>query len=289
MVANVAGMYGMYPNIYNNQIALNDLSGMDLYYPTGMCMDPMLSMNGSLFGGMMPGITPGVNPMMPMMPPGYMPSFGGNTGTGNSYEDYYKQLEKYQDFMIDSQVRQQQKMRDADLRLSGPVEGIQEKATLLKDKIIRNEQQQIKQSYDSFVESVKQMYGDNASEEQIRNRANALYKQATGKELMEDIREHGRDSFTQGLVQSLTFGLFNRQTAEETVSSITGQPVGSEENAKKIAGSVAGGAIVGGSAFALSGVALSAAKVASKSKTFWGIVAGGVLGAIAAIAGTSSK
>ena len=46
-----AGMYGMFPNLYNNQIALNDLTGMDLYSPMGMMMDPMLSMNGSIFGG----------------------------------------------------------------------------------------------------------------------------------------------------------------------------------------------------------------------------------------------
>ena len=44
------GMYGIAPNYYTNQIAMNDLSGLDLYAPTGMSLDPMLTMNGSIFG-----------------------------------------------------------------------------------------------------------------------------------------------------------------------------------------------------------------------------------------------
>lgn len=86
-----ASMYGLFPNIYNNQVALNDLTGMDLYSPLGMA-NPMMSMNGSIFGG---GY--GMYPAMPM--------YGG----GYNYEDYYKNYERYQDFMIDSQVRRQQK------------------------------------------------------------------------------------------------------------------------------------------------------------------------------------
>ena len=105
-----ANMYGLYPNAYNNQVALNDLTDIDMYSPMGSLqnpymMNPMMSMNGSVFG------TPtlGGYPMMP--------TFTG--GTSGSYEDYYKNYEKYQDFMIDSQVRQQQKMRNAHLVYMG--------------------------------------------------------------------------------------------------------------------------------------------------------------------------
>ena len=274
MVANIAGnMYGLYPNIYNNQIAMNDLSGYDMYYPSNLCMDPMLSMNGSIFGGGMFGASPY------MMPPA-MPFMG----SGN-YEDYYKQYEKYQDFMIDNQIRQQQKLRNADLRLNSPQEGIQGRVAILQDKIVRNEQQQIKQAYDNLVEGVRSLYG-NASDEELKNRANALYKQTVGKTVLEDIREHGRDSFTQGTIQSLTFGLFNRKTAEETVSELTGQPVGTEENAKKIVGNVVGGAVVGGCVFGLSNLGLKALKIASKSRTFWGMAIGAVAGITAAICGS---
>ena len=281
MVANIAAnMYGLYPNIYNNQIAMNDLSGLDMYYPTGMCMDPMLSMNGSIFGGMTPGL--GMMPGMPMMP------MTPNTGGTGSYEDYYRQYERYQDFMIDSSVRQQQKMRNADMRLNAPQEGIQGKLSVLQDKILRNEQQQIKQAFDSYVESIKNLYGD-VSDADAKSRAITLYKQATGKSLLEDIREHGRDSFTQGVIQTATFGIFNKKTAEETVSELTGQPVGTEEDAKKIAGNVAGGALVGGAAFGLSSLALKGLKIAAKSKTFWGMAIGAIAGTAAAISGWASR
>ena len=80
------GMYGIAPNYYTNQIAMNDLTNLDLYAPTGMTLDPMLTMNGSIFG----------SPMMGMNGLGYggfgtgmpYPMMGG--GNATSYEDYYR-------------------------------------------------------------------------------------------------------------------------------------------------------------------------------------------------------
>lgn len=83
----------------------------------------------------------------------------------------------------------------------------------------------------------------------------------------------------------MTFGLFNKKTAEETVSELTGQPVGTEENAKKIAGNVVGGALIGGAVWGLTTPLLKFAKVASKSKTAWGMAIGAIAGAAAAICG----
>lgn len=220
-------MYGMYPNIYNNQIAMNDLSGLDLYCPMGT-MDPMMSMNGSVFG-----CSPMMNPMM------LNPMGGGN------YQDYYRNYEQYQDFMIDSQVRQQQKMRNADLQLNSPQEGIQKQAAILHEKILQGEQNQIKYAYNSFKESVRAMYGGNATDEQIANRASAVYGQITGRPLVDDIRANGRDSFTQGVLSAFTLGLVNKKTAEENIAELTGQPVGRKENLKKKAGIIVGGAGLG--------------------------------------------
>lgn len=272
-----SGMYGIAPNYYTNQIAMNDLTNLDLYTPTGMATDPMLTMNGSIFGS-------------PMMGMGYGGmGYGMNYGmpyppTGSTPEEYYQNYEKYQDFMINNQVRQQQKMRNADLQLNSPQEGIQKQAALLHDKIIRNEQEQILQAYSAFKESVRSLYGDQATDEQIANRAGTLYAQVTGKSLLDDIREHSRDSLTQGFMQTVTFGLADGKSAEENISALTGQPVGRQERAKKVVGNIAGGALVGGAAgigvFAL----LEGLKVASKSKTFWGILAGAIAGVGTAIA-----
>ena len=226
-----ANMYGMFPNIYNNQVALNDLTGFDMYSPLGMYTNPMMSMNGSIFGS-----APGMYPVMPPM------------GMGSvNYEDYYKNYEKYQDFMIDTQVRQQQKWRDADLKLNAPQEGIAKQASYLHEKIMRNEQQQIKEAYLNFKNSVRSMYG-NGTDEEIANRASTLYKQLTGVSITDDIRQYGRGSFTQGFLQTITLGLADNKTAEENISELTGQPVGRTEKAKKIAGNAVGGAVFGGAA-----------------------------------------
>ena len=274
-----ANMYGLYPNLYNNQIALNDLTDLDLYAPMGSlnnpmmgAINPMMTMNGSIFGGGMMGGYPVTG--------GY-PTMGGST---DSYQDYYKNYEKYQDFMIDNQVHQQQKWRNANLQLNSPQEGIEKQANILHEKILQDEQEQILEAYNAFKGSVRQMYGNNATEEQIANRASTLYAQVTGKSITDDIREHGRDSFTQGLIQTITFGFGDKNTAEENISSLTGQPVGRKERTKKIAGNVAGGAIVGGAITGLFIPIMKALKVSSKSRTFWGLVAGAIGGIGTAIA-----
>lgn len=268
-----ANMYGTVPNLYNNQIALNDLSGLDMYMPTGMAMDPMLSMNGSIFGGYpMYGGYPGGYPMMPFM------------SSGN-YEEYYKNYEKYQDFMINQQVRQQQKMRNADLQLNSPQEGIVKQAKITHEKILLNEQQQILDAYKSFKESVRSMYPE-ATEEQVANRASTLYQQATGVSITDDIRKNSRGSFSQGFLQTITFGLVDSKTAEENISALTGQPVGRQEKIKKFTGNLLGGAAVGGTAFVAAKPLLNCLKVAGKTKTFWGIVIGAGAGLLSAIAGS---
>ena len=260
-----ASMYGLYPNIYNNQVALNDLTDMDLYTPLGMA-NPMMSMNGSIFGGGY-GMYPA------------MPAFGG----GYNYEDYYKNYEKYQDFMIDNQVKRQQKMRNADLRLNSPQEGIAKQATYLHEKIMRNEQQQIQEAYQNYIESVRNMYGD-ASPEEIANRASTLYAQQYGCSITDDIRKYGRGSFTQGFLQTVTLGLADKKTAEENVSELTGQPVGRSERAKKIAGNIAGGAVFGGAATVSAKYLLKAFCAGAKNKPFWAALIGGIAGVGVALA-----
>ncbi len=274
---DAASMYGMMPNMYYNQVALNDLSNMNLSYPSTFGFDPLLSMNGSIFGGMTNPYM--MNPMMGQMMNPYMPCFNGN-----SIENYYNNWNKYQDLMIDNGIKRQEKMREADLRLNSPQEGIQKQVELLRDKILTNEQEQIKIAYTQFVNSVKSMY-PNASAEEIENRADKIYQEVTRKSLYDDIRENGRDSFTQGMLQTITFGFADGKTAEENISDLTGLPVGRMENAKKVAGNIAGGAVVGGATMLGTSLLFKCLKIGAKSKTFWGILAGTAAGIAAAIIG----
>lgn len=268
-----ANMYGMFPNMYNNQVALNDLTGLDMYAPLGFYSNPMMSMNGSIFGS---GMGMGMYPMMPPM----------GMGSGN-YEDYYKNYDKYQDFMINSQVRQQQKWRDADLTLNSPMEGIAKQASYLHERIMNNEQEQIIQSYQKFKNSVKSMY-PGATDEEISNRASTLYKQITGVSITDDIRQYGRGSFTQGFLQTVTFGLADDKTAEENIAEITGQPVGRKEKTKKIIGNAVGGAVFGGvSLIAARGIFKGLLKGLKKIPIATAFIGGGA--AIAAAIGISQN
>lgn len=275
MVSNAAMMYGMMPNMYYNQVALNDLTDMNSYTmlnpymtdPMYSMMNPMMSMNGSIFGGgMMPGM--------------FNPAFG----SGQNYWQYYDQ---YQNAMTDNMVRQQERMRNADLRLNSPQEGILKQAELLHDKILRDEQEQIQIAYKQFIDSVKAMY-PNADPEQIENRAEQIYKSINQTGLFDDIRKNGRGSFTQGFLQTATFGLADQKTAEENVSDLTGLPVGRAEKGKKFAGNVLGGAAVGGAVTLATIPLLKALKIGAKSKTMWGLLAGTAAGILAAIAGSKS-
>lgn len=208
---------------YSNQIAMNDLYessfGFNAY-------DPM-SMNGSLFGGIGMGY--------PMFP-----SF-----TGMNTDKWMENMDKWQDYSIDRQVRYQEKSRNADLRLNSPMEGIQEAAQILNEKIHKDEQQQILNALAHYTASVKNAFPQ-GTDQDILNRARDLYKKQFGVDLIDDIRANGKDSFTQGFVQAVTFGLADNKTAEENIADITGQSVGRGDQTKKVLGRAAGGAVVGG-------------------------------------------
>ncbi len=217
-----ANMFGLYPNMYNNQIAMNEISGLDMYSPMGM------------YGSIFPMAGMGMS----------FPFMGG----GNDYFSYY---DKYQDFMVDNYTRQQERMRNANLRLNAPQEGVEKAATILREKIMQNEQQQILPALKAYYASVGNLY-KGASESDIKNRAAALYAQRYNSSIIDDIRKYDNSSFTQGMLQSLTLGLANKVTGEENISAITGQPVARYERMKKVAGNAAGGAVVGvGGAIAL--------------------------------------
>lgn len=255
--------YGMLPfyNNYANSVALNDVFGDSL-----MSTPNMFSMNGSLFNNSFG--TP------------YMPYGGFNM----NYEQYYNNMEKYQDFMYESQLRRSQRSRQVDFLANSPMESIQHQANILREKIKQNEQQQIIPALNKFIQSINAANGStaNATPEQLIARADSFYKQMFNISITDDIRENGNDSFTQGLLQSLTLGCADRTTAEENISRINGAPVSRWESAKKITGNTLGGAAIGaGSMFALASIP-AMAKVLQTKPGFLGAI-GAVVGALAGI------
>lgn len=217
-------------NEINNTVAFSPMGNFQynpyIYDDLDMDMStyPMAGFGGSIFGGGF--ATPGL---------GFV---GGN---GN----YFDNMKEYQKFYIDYNIDQQKMQRNADLKINASVEGIKEAAELLKDKVVNNEQDQIPGAFKRYVESVRAAYGS-GTEHEITSRALTLYTTMNnGKSLFEDLREYGHGSATQGFINALSFGTYNRLSAEDNISEISGSPVGTGEKAKHNLGRLAGATTVG--------------------------------------------
>lgn len=184
---------------------------------------------------------------------GNMPFMGGMSGAGANQSDmksYFENMKEYQKMYNDLNIEQQKMQRNADLQLNGSMQSIEENAANLKDKIQHNEQDQILDSYNKYIESVKRAYGD-GSEEDINSRAMMLYKQMNGgKSLVQDLRDNGHSPMLQGIIQSLTFGVFNQASAEDNIAAITGQAVNEGSKVEQNVGRIIGAGIWGTTAFA---------------------------------------
>lgn len=245
---------------------------MDLDYSTY----PM-GMGGSIFsgyGGAMP----------------FAPGIGGNN------QPYFDNMKNYQKFYVDYNIDQQKMQRNADLRVNASVEGIQEAALNLKDKILQNEQDQIPRAFQAYVDRVAQAYGPGTPQE-VKSRALALYSNMNGgKSLIQDLRENSHSSATQGFIQSLTFGAFYKHSAEDNISDITGQPVGTGEKTLHNLGRLGGAATVGGVAYGITKAVTKGATVQNTSKylkyfkggskaAIVGLIAGGLAATLSFLTG----
>ena len=222
-----------------------------------------MGMNGSIFNPMMGG---GFNPMF---------------GMGAPDSSYFDNMKNYQQSWNDYYVDAQKMQRNNDVKLNGAMEAIQETAVNLRDRVAQNEQDQIPEAYNNYLNAVKNAYGD-ASEEEINSRALSLYTQMTGKTLVQDLREHGHSSLVQGLIQSLTLNLYGRRSAEDNIAEITHQTVPTGEKTEQNIGRIAGCGIVGAVAYAaakaLAGHTGAILKGAAKFLTS----KAGIIGAVAA-------
>ena len=216
----------------NGMFQYMPVSGMGYYDFDSIDMDYSiypLGLGGSIFNGGLPYMMPGV----------------GGTDT----KSYFDQMKEYQKLYGQMMLEQQKMQRYADLQLNGSMESIEECAQNLKDKIAHNEQDQIKDAYKKYVDSVRRAYGD-GNEEDINSRAMTMYRKLTGQSIVQDLRNSGHSSFVQGVFQSLTFGLFSQKSSEDNIAEITGQTVHQGEKIEQNIGRVVGalGAGVAGTA-----------------------------------------
>ena len=285
MSSNISGIQPIGTFQYNpypmSGYYYSDFDNIDLSYSTY----PMMGMGGSIFTGA-PTLG-GIGATMPVM---------GGTGTTYSTQDYFNQMKEYQQFYNQYNIDQQKMQRNADLQLNGSMESIQTAAHDLKDKIQHNEQDQIKQAYDAYIEAVKHAYGE-GTEEEITSRALTLYNQMNGKTLIQDLRDSGHSSFAQGFIQSMTLGLYAQNSSEDNISKITGQPVATTEKVKQNVGRIAGATALGGVAYGLTKIlANSSSTLLKGAKSLFsgkagiiGVAVGAAAAALAFITGKATS
>ena len=208
-----------------------------------------------------------------------MPMAGGYGG-GFDMQSMYNNMQQQQQFQTDYSIKQQQLNRNADLQVNAPMEAIKGAATALKDKITSNEQDQIRDAYERYVNAVAAAYGTTPDDSVIKARANSLYANMNnGVTLVQDLRQYGHGSMTQGLIQGMTFGLYDKRSAEDNISTITGSPVGTTEKTKHNLGRLAGAATLGG----IAGGIAKACKSGKAGKI--GLIVAGIATAISFITG----
>ncbi len=210
-----------------------------------------------------------------------MPMMGMGMGAGGyNPQDFYNNMRQQQQLQTEYNIEQQQLNRNADLRVNAPLEAIKGTATALKDKIVNNEQDQIEDAYNRFVEAVAAAYGDCADKNILKARANSLYASMNnGVTIVQDLRQHGHGSATQGFLQALTLGTYNRHSAEDNVSYVTGSPVGTSEKTSHNMGRLAGAATVGG-------VVAGVAKALKSTKSVkLGLIGAGIAAAMSFLTG----
>lgn len=212
-------------NQYSSQVLLNDMTGMNLYPPMGFTMgyDYGMGMDSSIFN------------CSPYNMGGYMMPFTGN----------YEQYDKYQKQLIQSQVRQQQNMREADNALNSAQRSVRQNLINLSENINKNEQDLVMPAFRELTRSIDLYNGGNSDPKALKDQALETYERQMGKTLQAHIREHDDGSFVSGLKQIGFLTLGNNISAEENISEITGNPVSKKEKYQKAAGNAMGGAIWG--------------------------------------------
>ncbi len=174
------------------------------------------------------------------------PAFG--MGMGSMDSSYFDNMKNYQQNWNNYYVDSQKMQRNNDIKLNGAMEAVQETAANLKDKILQNEQDQVPEAYQKYLDAVKNAYGE-ASTEEINSRALSLYTQMNGKTLVQDLRENGHSSFLQGLIQSVTLNTYSRRSAEDNIADITHQSVPTGEKTEQNIGRIAGIGVIGATAY----------------------------------------
>ncbi len=207
---------------------------------------------------------------------------------GMNMQQYYQQMMEMQQMYMQNARQQAEMTRQNTAQINGQMNKLRVAASTLRDKIAQDEQDQIRGALESYIQAAREAYDPDGTMDHDALVAQAMtdYQQMMGSDLISDIRTAGQGSFMNGLLHSVTLGLFgNKTSAEENISLITKQPVSSEERKQKTAGKALGGVALGaGSALAIGAIGAKIGGIAGTCLgplgTATGAIIGGIIGGI---------
>lgn len=148
--------------------------------------------------------------------------------TQKDYINYQKELNNLQ---LDNQVERKHKLAQTEFRSNASENAVSEQIGVVQRKVHENEQDHVMKEYNRLDSVARAQLAEqgvtNPTQSQISAYKQKLYFEATGKNIINDLAEHGDSSFSHGMKQGVLCGLgsffANEKDYEDNISSITGE------------------------------------------------------------------
>lgn len=207
---------------------------------------------------------------------------------GMTQEEINKAYEAWEDRKLERELEKAQKLQNAEMRLTGQKDVIDDKLALLNSQINREEQDKIGPAFEALVAAIKDQYlvdgkppkgiSEAQLDQRCRTEARKAYATTYSVNLSDDIDAKGSGAFWQGFKQTFGFGLADKTSKEQNIALVEGdESPQTGIKAGQIAGSVVGGgsAIVSGAAIG-AGIGVCFGGVGAVP----GAIVGGIIGGI---------
>lgn len=207
-----------------------------------------MSFQGSLFDNSTFGNTYGGMGCLGCYGFGYGMPYGGYGPYGGNTQGYYDWMFQNQQFNMDYNRRSIEMNRDNEMAVNGPNRIIITKMQNLERRIKGDDQRHIKEAWDDYVEAFARMYPQYAEDPaMLAGTAREYYEQYIKTKtndpyftMADQLQQYAKPIFIRKLINTASFGLFMKGSAEETARDITGTPMSDRAQNHAAAGRAAG-------------------------------------------------
>lgn len=213
---------------------------------------------------------------------------GMNYGMGYGFGLGNDQIYNYMEHSLDNQTSLQFAQQGNQFTLGSYNQIMRKELPAMANAIREGEFGKASQIYREIATAISKKNGEELTEQgqrvefdqAVKATINNMYRQVNGTDLASDIREAGEGYFSNGFMQGLTLGDHHKNSAEETISYMTGEGIEGYSGKKisKTIGKVVGGAVsVSGAGAIGAGIAAVVAGSVAAPVLIAGAVIGGAI------------